>query len=67
MSKPVTEEKVIIDTRDKKKIPTINLLDKKGNIIGTHNLPVGAHIMPEKADDIRPVRSLPRFRELLVK
>ena len=56
-------EKVIIDTRDKKKIPTINLLDKKGNIIGTHNLPVGAHIMPEKADDIRPgqiIAKIPR-------
>ena len=57
-------EKVIIDTRDKKKIPTILLLDKKkGEPIATYNLPVGAHIMPEKDEDIKPgqiIAKIPR-------
>jgi DNA-directed RNA polymerase subunit beta' len=56
-------EKVIIDTRDKKKIPTINVLNKKGEIVGTHNLPVGSHIMPEDKDDFRPgqiIAKIPR-------
>ena len=57
-------EKVIIDTRDKKKIPTILLLDKKkGEPIATYNLPVGAHIMPEKDEEIKPgqiIAKIPR-------
>jgi len=57
-------EKVIIDTRDKKKIPTILLLNKKkGEPIATYNLPVGAHIMPEKDEEIKPgqiIAKIPR-------
>ena len=37
-------EKVIIDTRDKTKNPAIKVLDKKGAVIRTYNIPVGAHV-----------------------
>src|SRR5690606_24989604 len=37
-------EKVIIDTRDKTKNPSIRVLDTKGTIIRTYNIPVGAHV-----------------------
>jgi len=37
-------EKVIIDTRDKTKNPAIKILDKKGAVIRTYNIPVGAHV-----------------------
>jgi len=37
-------EKVIIDTRDKTKNPAIKILDSKGAIIRTYNIPVGAHV-----------------------
>ncbi len=37
-------EKVIIDTRDKTKNPAIKVLDKKGAVVRTYNIPVGAHV-----------------------
>ena len=37
-------EKVIIDTRDKTKNPAIKVLDNKGAVIRTYNIPVGAHV-----------------------
>jgi DNA-directed RNA polymerase subunit beta' len=46
------KEKVIVDTKDKKTIPTIRILDKKKEIIKSYNLPVGAHIGVEDGDEI---------------
>ncbi|MFH1937363.1 MAG: DNA-directed RNA polymerase subunit beta', partial [Bacteroidota bacterium] len=40
-------EKVIIESRQKARNPVINILDAKGEIIKTYDLPVGAHIMME--------------------
>jgi DNA-directed RNA polymerase subunit beta' len=38
------KEKVIIETRDKTKNPSIKILDKSGEVIRTYNIPVGAHV-----------------------
>ena len=38
------KEKVIIETRDKTKNPTIKVVDTKGEIIRSYNIPVGAHV-----------------------
>ena len=44
-------EKIIIESKDKTKVPSANILDPQGNIIRTYNLPVGAHlVLDEKAD-----------------
>ncbi|NQV02970.1 MAG: DNA-directed RNA polymerase subunit beta', partial [Bacteroidia bacterium] len=40
-------EKVIIESRQKGKNPAINIVDAKGEIIKTYDLPVGSHIMVE--------------------
>ncbi|TSA29363.1 MAG: DNA-directed RNA polymerase subunit beta' [Bacteroidetes bacterium] len=40
-------EKVIIESRQKAKNPAINIVDAKGEIIKTYDLPVGSHIMVE--------------------
>ena len=46
-------EKVITEMRDKKKIPTIHIMDKKGKeVIKSYNLPVSAHIMVNEGDKI---------------
>ncbi len=37
-------EKVIIETRDKTKNPTLKIMDKGGNMIRSYNLPVGGHV-----------------------
>ena len=39
------QEKVIIESRNKKIIPTIHVKNKKDQIIRSYNLPVGAHLM----------------------
>ncbi len=40
-------EKVIVETRDKTKNPTLKVVDKKGEVIRSYNLPVGGHIAVE--------------------
>jgi DNA-directed RNA polymerase, beta'' subunit, predominant form len=50
-------EKVIIESRDKSKNPSIKIVDDNGNDLKTYNLPVGARIMVDnnkkvKAGDI---------------
>src|SRR6056297_524158 len=47
------KEKVIIETRDKKKNPTAKLIGKDGEIIKTYNLPVGAHISIEDGQEVK--------------
>ncbi|MCF6308561.1 MAG: DNA-directed RNA polymerase subunit beta', partial [Flavobacteriaceae bacterium] len=46
------QEKVISESRDKKKIPTILIVGKKGEIIRSYNLPVGAHLMVNDNDKV---------------
>lgn len=47
------KEKVIIETRDKKKNPTAKLIGKDEEIIKTYNLPVGAHIGIEDGQEVK--------------
>ncbi|WP_116104958.1 DNA-directed RNA polymerase subunit beta' [Lewinella sp. IMCC34191] len=46
------EEKVVIETRDRKKIPTIAILSKDGEELRSYNLPVGAYISIEDGADV---------------
>jgi DNA-directed RNA polymerase subunit beta' len=47
------QEKVISETRNKKLVPTIQILDKKGNELKHYTLPVGAHIIVDEGDEIK--------------
>ena len=51
-------EKVITETRDKKMIPEIKLLNSKKEVIKTYNLPVGAHIVIQEGDKIEAGKTL---------
>lgn len=51
-------EKVITETRDKKKNPTILIKDKKGEIIKSYPVPVNAHISVKEGDKIEKGQSL---------
>ena len=43
-------EKIIIESKDKTKVPSAHIIDKAGNVLRTYNLPVGAHVvLDEKA------------------
>ena len=53
------KEKVIIESKDKQKIPTIKVL--KGKIEKTANLPVGAHIIVEENKKIKSGETLAKI------
>jgi DNA-directed RNA polymerase subunit beta' len=61
------KEKVITDTRDKTKIPTIRILDKKGEELRHYNLPVGAHIFVDEGDSVRTGQVLVKIPRILGK
>ena len=46
-------DKVIIESKDKTKTPTLHILDSKGESIKQYNLPVGAHIMAENGSKVK--------------
>jgi len=45
-------EKVVIDTRDKAKNPSIRVTAKDGEVLRSYNIPVGAHIIVEEGQKI---------------
>ena len=47
------EDKIVTESRNKKLIPTLLIEDKKGNLIRSYNLPVGAYISVNDGDDIK--------------
>jgi DNA-directed RNA polymerase subunit beta' len=51
-------EKVIIENRDKKKNPTIHVMDEGGEILRSYNIPVGAHVVVEEGDAVKAGRIL---------
>ena len=48
----VNKDKVIIESRDKTKNPSILILDDEGNQIRQYNLPVGAHLIANNGDKV---------------
>ena len=46
------QEKVISESRNRKVIPTLLIQDKKGTVLRSYNLPVGAHIMVDDNEQI---------------
>ena len=49
----VSTDKIIIESKDKTKSPSINILDSKGESIKQFNLPVGAHVMAENGSKVK--------------
>lgn len=47
------QEKVISESRNKKKIPTLLILGKKDEVIRSYNLPLGAHLMVDDEEKIK--------------
>jgi DNA-directed RNA polymerase subunit beta' len=46
------QEKVVIESKNKKVIPTLLLMDDNDNVIRSYNLPVGAHLIIEDGEKI---------------
>ncbi|MEM6261753.1 MAG: DNA-directed RNA polymerase subunit beta' [Bacteroidota bacterium] len=47
------KEKVIIDSRDRSVNPTVNIVNNDGEELRSYNLPVGAHLIVEDAEEIK--------------
>jgi DNA-directed RNA polymerase subunit beta' len=57
-------EKVVIETKDKTKIPMITVEGKENK---TYNLPVGSHIVIDEADEVKPGQVLVKIPRVLGK
>ena len=47
------QEKVISETRNKKLIPTLLIIDTKDNLLRSYNLPVGAHLIVDNGVKVK--------------
>ncbi len=47
------KEKVIIETRDKTKNPTIKIVNEDGEQLKSYNLPVGAHVVSDQNEKVK--------------
>ena len=46
-------EKIIIESRDRTKVPEAELYDNNGQLVKTYSLPVNAHLMVNEGDEIK--------------
>ena len=60
-------EKVIIESKNKRKIPTIKIIDKDGEVQRAYNLPVGAHISIEEGEAVKSGQQLVKIPRRLGK
>ncbi len=47
------KEKVVVESRDKTKIPSIKIVDKSNEVLKEYNIPVGAHIVVDDNDKVK--------------
>jgi len=47
-------EKIVIESRDRTKVPEANIVDASGEIVKTYALPVGAHLMADEDATLKP-------------
>ncbi len=47
------QDKVVIESRQRTKNPTLNIVDDEGNILKVYDLPVGAHIGVEQGQQLK--------------
>ena len=46
-------EKIITESKDKSKVPTCDIIDASGDVIGTYNFPVGGHVVVEDGQKVK--------------
>ncbi|MCH5225958.1 MAG: DNA-directed RNA polymerase subunit beta' [Muribaculaceae bacterium] len=47
-------EKIIIESKDRAKVPSAQFYDSEGNLLRTYSLPVGAHLLINEGDVLTP-------------
>ena len=46
-------EKIITESKDKNKVPTCDVIDEDGVVVGTYNFPVGGHVVVEDGQAVQ--------------
>ncbi len=46
-------EKIIIESKDRTRVPVAQILDKDGEVIRSYSLPMGAHLMIEEGQELK--------------
>ena len=49
----MTEDRVIIESRDRQHVPSMQVVGNDGEILATYSLPVGAHLIFKEGDEIK--------------
>ena len=52
-SNQMAEDRVIIESRDRQHVPSVEILGAAGDVLATYSLPVGAHIIHKEGDEIK--------------
>ena len=48
------EDKIVIESKDRTKAPMVHIVDEAGDVLASYTLPIGAHIMVNDKDMIKP-------------
>ena len=46
-------ERIVIESKEKNKIPTVDILNEKGEILHSYNFPINGHIVVEDGEDLK--------------
>ena len=60
-------EKIITDSRDRSMVPTCDVIDSKGKVIGTYNFPVGGHVVVEDGQKVETGTTLVKIPRTVAK
>ncbi len=52
------KEKIIVESKERNKVPSAHIVDKNGETLKTYNLPVGAHLVLNDGDTIKQGQTL---------
>jgi len=47
------KETIIIDSRDRNRVPTAHIVDNDGNTIRSYTLPINAHLVPKDGEEVK--------------
>ena len=51
-------EKIVTESKDRSRVPTCDVIDSNGEVIGTYNFPVGGHVVVEDGQTVKTGETL---------
>ena len=51
-------EKIVTESKDRSRVPTCDVIDANGEVIGTYNFPVGGHVVVEDGQTVKTGETL---------